>query len=246
MGKLCDSCSLGIPVWDDHPTCVKCRLSAGICTLDINNPCSICQGWSAITWGKLRKSLRDARQKSVKRGTQHWSCKKALLTWMDSATTSPDMISETGSIADSDFRDVDLDLAAVTANTQVVEVSVHSERSVKEPLAIDAGQAPAMDNVIPAPLCVTLITCAHAPPLASTSNQLLCTSTGTPAPLLVTGPSFPPRRQGPISMLPGAPIVFSGAPKAPVAPPCRAPERCRAPHYSLWQACSGELAHALC
>ena len=67
------ACSLVIPVWEDHPTCVKCRLSAGICTLDINRPCSICESWSTITWGKLRKSLRDARQKSVKRGTQHWS-----------------------------------------------------------------------------------------------------------------------------------------------------------------------------
>ena len=32
MGQLCDRCSLVIPVWDNHPTCVKCRLSAGICT----------------------------------------------------------------------------------------------------------------------------------------------------------------------------------------------------------------------
>ena len=49
-----------------------------------------------------------------------------------------------------------------------------------------------MDNVIPAPLCAQLITCAHVPPLASTSNQLLLTSAGTAAPLLVTEPSFPP------------------------------------------------------
>ena len=120
MGKLCDRCSLVIPVWDDHPTCVKCRLSAGICTLDIHKPCSICQGWSTITWGKLRKSLRDARQKSVKRGTQHWSRNvPALLTWTDSASTSSDLISETGSIANSDIRDVDFELAAVTAPAQV-------------------------------------------------------------------------------------------------------------------------------
>ena len=37
--------------------------------MDIHNPCLICQSWLTITWGKLRKSLRDARQKSVKRGT---------------------------------------------------------------------------------------------------------------------------------------------------------------------------------
>ena len=134
MGKLCDRCSLMIPVWDDHPTCVKCSLSAGICNLDIHNPCSICQSGSTITWGKLRKSLRDARQKSVKRGTQHWSCNvPALLVWMDSASSSSELLSETGSIADADLRDVDLDLASVTAPTQVIEVSVH-QGSVKEPL----------------------------------------------------------------------------------------------------------------
>ena len=166
MGKLCDRCSLVNPVWDDHPMCIKCRLSAEICILDLHSPCLICQGYSTITWGKLRKSLRDVRQKSVKRGTQHWSCNVlGLLTWMDSASTSSDHI------ADSDVWDVDLELAAVTAPSQVVEVSVHSG-SVEAPAAIDAGQAPTMDNVIPAPLCAILITCAHAPPLASTSAAL--------------------------------------------------------------------------
>ena len=113
---------------------------------------------------------------------------------------------------------MDLDLAAVTAPAQVVEVLVH-QGSVEEPPVIDAGQALTMDDVIPAPLCAALITCAHAPPLASTSNQLFLTSAGTAAPLHVTWPSFPPVMQGPISMLPGAPTVFSGAPGAPVAPP---------------------------
>ena len=166
MGKLCDRCSQEIPVWDDHPTCVKCRLTSGICTLDINNPCSICESWSTITWGKLRKSLIDSRQKSVKRGTQHWSCHvTALLVWMDSVSTSSELISETGLIADSDIRDVDLDSATVTAHSQVIEVSVH-QGSVEAPPAIDAGQALTMDNVIPTPQCATLITCAHTPPLA--------------------------------------------------------------------------------
>ena len=92
--------------------------------------------------------------------TQHWTCNVPTL-----------------------LRDVDLDSAAVAAPVaQVVEVSLHG--SVEAPPAIDAGQAPAMDNVIPVAQC-TLITCAHAPPLASTSNQLLLTSASTAAPLLV-------------------------------------------------------------
>ena len=59
---------------------------------------------------------------------------------MDSASTSSELISKTGWIADSDIRDVDLDSAAVTAPAQVIEISVQG--SVEAPPAIDAGQAP--------------------------------------------------------------------------------------------------------
>ena len=66
-GETLHRCSLMISTWDDHPAaCVKCRFSAGIYNMDIHNPCSISQSWSTITWGKLRKSLRDVRQKSTK------------------------------------------------------------------------------------------------------------------------------------------------------------------------------------
>ena len=218
MGKLCDRCSQAIPVWDDHLTFVKCRLAAGIYTLDISNPCLISESWSTITWGKLGKSLRDARQKLVMRGTQQWLCNvPALLVWMDSVSTSSELISETCPIADSDIRDVDLDSADVTAHSLVIEVSVH-QGPVKALPAIDGGQAPTMDNLVPAPQCATLIMCVHAPPLASTSNQLLLASTSAAAPLLVTGPSFLPGIRAPISMLPGASVAFSGAPGTPPAP----------------------------
>ena len=137
----------------------------------------------------------------------------------------------------------------MTAPAQVIEVSVQG--SVEALPAIGVGQALIMDNVIPAPLCATYITCAYAPPLASTSDRLLLISTSAAAPLLVAGPCFPPRTQGPIGMLPGAPIVFPGTPVAPPAPysaygalghqqhhnaPCRGPELCRAPNY---KACHG-------
>ena len=80
---------------------------------------------------------------------------------MDSASTSSELIPETGSIADSDIRDVDLVLPAETAPAQVTEVSVL--RSVEAPPAIDVGQALTMDNVIPTLLCATYINvCACA------------------------------------------------------------------------------------
>ena len=62
MGKLCDRCNQVIPIWDHHPTCVRCRLTAGICTLGINNPCSNYESWSTITLCRFRKSLKEMRQ----------------------------------------------------------------------------------------------------------------------------------------------------------------------------------------
>ena len=146
MAKYCHRSSLVIPTWDDHLTCVKCRLSVGTCTLDINNPCSICQSWFTITWGQLWKSwdkLRKRCQAEIsERGTQNWSCNvPELLTWMDSASTSSDLIPDTGSIVDSDITDVDLELAAVTAPAQVIEVSVH-QGTVVAPPAIDVLSGP--------------------------------------------------------------------------------------------------------
>ena len=75
----------------------------------------------------------------MKRGTQHWSCNvPALLT---SASTSSDLIPDTGLIADSDIKDVVLELAAVTAPAQGIEVSVH-QGSVVAPPAIDVLSGP--------------------------------------------------------------------------------------------------------
>ena len=151
MGKLRDHCSLLIPSWDDHTTCVKCRFSAGLCSVDVHNLCEVCRSWSPVTWSRLRKSLPDARQKSTKWGTSHWSCQAPpLLAWMESASTSSDLLSDNRSIADLDIREVDLELAAASAPTQVAEVSIH-ESSVVEP-AIMTGQAPTMDIVSTVPL----------------------------------------------------------------------------------------------
>ena len=49
----------------------------------------------------------------------------ALSAWMDSASSSLELKSKSGSHADSDIRHVDLDSANVEAQSQVLEVSVH-------------------------------------------------------------------------------------------------------------------------
>ena len=142
---------------------------------------------------------------------------------MDSVSTSSELISKTGSLADSDIRDVDLDSAYVEAHSQVVEVSVH-QGTVQATSAIDAGQAPTMDNLVLAPQCAMLLRSMHAPPVGSTSNRLqLAHITSAAAPLLINKrPSFPPGTRATIGMLPGAPVVFSGVPGALPAP-CRVP-----------------------
>ena len=104
---------------------------------------------------------------------------------MDSASTRLELISETGSIADLDIRDVDPVSAAEAAPAQVTDVSVLG--SVEVPPAIVAVQALTMDNVIHALLCTTYIMCTHALPLASTSNQLLLTSASIAAPFARCG-----------------------------------------------------------
>ena len=60
-------------------------------------------------------------------------------------------------IADSDIKDVDLDSAAVTAHSQVIEVSFHQGPVEATSAILDAGQVLTMKNLVPAPKCATLI-----------------------------------------------------------------------------------------
>ena len=48
-------------------------MAAGECHLDIENPCNICGGRTSQQWGKLRRSLVDARARASQRGRQHWT-----------------------------------------------------------------------------------------------------------------------------------------------------------------------------
>ena len=183
--------------------------------LDVKNCYSACESWLTSTWGKLPKSLRDTRQKAVKRGTQHWTCNiPALLTWMDSASTSLDLISEAGLLADSDISDVDLDSANVETHSQVVEVSVHQGPVKGTSTIVEAGRAPTMDNFVPWRQRGARTTSGSYTQCAPPCTQYKCPAVL----LLVPGPSFPPGTRASISMLPGMPIVFSGAPGAPAAP----------------------------
>ena len=72
MSNICDQCRRSRPSFDDHASCPQCRIAAGVCNVDVSNPCIICVNWTTRTWNKLRKSLVHARFRAARRGRQHW------------------------------------------------------------------------------------------------------------------------------------------------------------------------------
>ena len=73
MANVCERCKRSMSSHDDHASCPQCRMAAGECHLDTENPCNICGGWTSKQLGKLRRSLVDARTRSSQRGRQHWT-----------------------------------------------------------------------------------------------------------------------------------------------------------------------------
>ena len=71
--NVCEHCKRSMSSHDDHASCTQCRMAAGECHLDIENPCNICGGWTSKQWGKLRRLLVDARARASQPGRQHWT-----------------------------------------------------------------------------------------------------------------------------------------------------------------------------
>ena len=101
----CDRCRRSRPSFDDHASCPQCKIAAGVCNVDMSNPCSVCVGWTSKTWGKLRRSLVDARSRAISRGRQHWmSAFPYLEAWISrpaSTAASSEPGSEISSFIDS-------------------------------------------------------------------------------------------------------------------------------------------------
>ena len=90
--------------------CNVCMMAAGECNLDIENPYSICEGWTSKQWGKLRRSLVDARASASQRGRQHWSAAfPRLEAWILSRPVSASSSGPTSEISsqagEGDFKD---------------------------------------------------------------------------------------------------------------------------------------------
>ena len=102
---------------DNHASCPQCRMAAGNCSLDLENPCHFCGEWSSKQWGKLRRSLVDARARASQRGRQHWSAAfPRLETWILSKPVSTSVSEISSQAGESDFED---NLLVSTPNKQV-------------------------------------------------------------------------------------------------------------------------------
>ena len=93
-------------------SCPQCRMAAGECHRDIQYPCYICEGWTSKQWGKLRRSLIDARARANQQGRQHWSAAfPRLEAWILSrpvSAPSSGPASEISSLAGGDVSDDNL------------------------------------------------------------------------------------------------------------------------------------------
>ena len=64
MANLCERCKHAMYTHDNHASCPQCRVAAGECSVDPENPCTTCEGWTRKQWARLRRSLIDARARA--------------------------------------------------------------------------------------------------------------------------------------------------------------------------------------
>ena len=122
MAKVCEHCKRSMSSHDNHASCPQCRMAAGKCSLDLENPCNICEEWTSKQWGKLRRSLVDARARASQRGKQHWSAAfPRLEAWILSKPVSTSASEISSQTCEGDFED---NILVSTPNQQVKQVLV--------------------------------------------------------------------------------------------------------------------------
>ena len=122
MANVCERCKGSMSSHDNHASCPQCRMAAGECSLDSENPCTICEEWTRRQWGKLRWSLVDARARSSQLGRQHWSAAfPQLEAWILSKPVSTSASEISSQAGEGDFEDNTL---VSTPNQQVEQVLV--------------------------------------------------------------------------------------------------------------------------
>ena len=142
MANVCECCKRPMSSHDDHASCPQYRMAAGECNLDIEDPCNICEGWSSKQWGKLRRSLIDARARASQRGRQHWSAAfPRLEAWILSRPVSASSSGPTSEISsqagEGDFEDNSL-VSTLVQQVLVVQaqngVNMASGRPLRHPV----------------------------------------------------------------------------------------------------------------
>ena len=122
MANVCERCKHSMSIHDNHASCPQCRIAAGECSLDLDKPCGICANWTRRQWGKLRRSLIDARARSTQRGRQHWSTAfPRLEAWILSKPVSTSASEISSQAGEEDFKD---NVLASTPKQQVEQVLV--------------------------------------------------------------------------------------------------------------------------
>ena len=122
MANVCERCKRFMSSHDNHASCRQCRMAAGECSLDSENPCTTCKVWTRRQWGKLRRSLIDARARSCQRGRQHWSAAfPRLEAWIQSKPASTSASEISSQAGEGDFEE---DTLVGTPEQQVVQVLV--------------------------------------------------------------------------------------------------------------------------
>ena len=122
MANVCERCKHSMSIHDNHASCPQCRIAAGECSLDLDKPCGICANWTQRQWGKLRRSLLDARARSTQRGRPHWSTAfPRLEAWILSKPVSTSASEISSQAGEEDFED---NVLASTPKQQVEQVLV--------------------------------------------------------------------------------------------------------------------------
>ena len=122
MANVCERSKRSMSTHDNHASCPQCRMAAGECSLDLENPCTTCVNWTRRQWGKLRRSLVDARARSCQRGRQHWSAAfPRLEAWILAKPVSTSASEISSQACEGDFEE---NVLAGTPNQQVEQVLV--------------------------------------------------------------------------------------------------------------------------
>ena len=147
MANVCELCKRSMSSHDNHASCPQCRMADGECSLDSEKPCTICEGWTRRQWGKLRRSLIDARARSCQRGRQHWSAAfPRLEAWILSKPVSTSASEISSQAGEGDFED---DTLVSTPGQQVVQVLVVQAQNGANMASGTASTAPSTATTAP-------------------------------------------------------------------------------------------------